>query len=230
LLKEGADVRWTGGGNTALHKAACYGHTRVVELLLEAGADPRAKDNYGKTPSDLARQNGHPELAAMLEADPVTRIAAKFQVKLEQYAAIHATLSSACATTVLPVVVRLENEAECEVLPFEIMKAVALVAGADVKLDVEMISFKDHPVTDMTVEEVQSELGLDEDGKLTVTMGECAVPVDVATANLQYMHVATERLQQCNQANRAAGQSAIQLALDEDIERMCSDGRWECEV
>ena len=51
----------------------------------------------------------------------------------------------------------------------------------------------------MTVEEVQNELGLEEDAKLTATMGECAVPVDVATANLQYMHVATERLQQCNQ-------------------------------
>ena len=63
----------------------------------------------------------------------------------------------------------------------------------------------------MTVEEVQSELGLDEDGKLTVTMGECAVPVDVATANLQYMHVATERLQQKAQEVSSSGRTGAPL-------------------
>ena len=51
----------------------------------------------------------------------------------------------------------------------------------------------------MTVEQMQNELGLDEDGKLTVTMGECAVPVAVATANLQYMRAAVEHLEQCEQ-------------------------------
>ena len=49
----------------------------------------------------------------------------------------------------------------------------------------------------MTVEQVQSEFGLDEEGKLTVITGGCDVPAAVATANVQYMRAAMERLEQC---------------------------------
>ena len=47
LLDEGAETEWTEGneGMTALHLAAKYGHIRVAELLLEAGADIEAKSD-----------------------------------------------------------------------------------------------------------------------------------------------------------------------------------------
>lgn len=47
LLGEGAETEWTEAneGMTALHLAAKYGHIRVAELLLEAGADIEAKSD-----------------------------------------------------------------------------------------------------------------------------------------------------------------------------------------
>ena len=50
LLAEGAETEWTEGneGMTALHLAAKYGHIRVAEILLEAGADIEARsDAFG---------------------------------------------------------------------------------------------------------------------------------------------------------------------------------------
>jgi cytohesin len=41
-------------GETPLHYAARAGSARVVKLLLESGADPRAKDARGRTPSYVA--------------------------------------------------------------------------------------------------------------------------------------------------------------------------------
>ena len=51
LLGEGAETEWTeeNEGMTALHFAAQYGHLRVAELLLDAGADIEAKsDAFGE--------------------------------------------------------------------------------------------------------------------------------------------------------------------------------------
>ena len=39
---------------TALHKAAQKGHAAVCKMLLEAGADPDAKDKRDRTPRSLA--------------------------------------------------------------------------------------------------------------------------------------------------------------------------------
>jgi Ankyrin repeats (many copies) len=44
LLKQG----------TALHAAAAAGHSAVVEVLLEAGADPSVPNGQGDTPLDVA--------------------------------------------------------------------------------------------------------------------------------------------------------------------------------
>ena len=56
LIAKGADVNakvaiW---GRTPLHFAAWNGHKEVAELLIENGAEVNAKDNYGRTPLDLA--------------------------------------------------------------------------------------------------------------------------------------------------------------------------------
>jgi ankyrin repeat protein len=52
---------------TPLHSAAAHGNREMVERLLAAGADPHRKTKDGKTPADLARQYGHPALAAELD-------------------------------------------------------------------------------------------------------------------------------------------------------------------
>ena len=45
-------------GWTPLHSAAAYGEkSGVIELLLEAGADPKAKKDDGETVWDLAKRN-----------------------------------------------------------------------------------------------------------------------------------------------------------------------------
>jgi len=37
-------------GETPLHRAAAYGNTAIIKMLLDAGADPSAKDANGDTP------------------------------------------------------------------------------------------------------------------------------------------------------------------------------------
>ena len=54
--QEGPDQR------TALHEAACSGHVRVAEILVNNGADPVARDDSDCTPHDLAFQNDHKEV------------------------------------------------------------------------------------------------------------------------------------------------------------------------
>ncbi|MCY4051342.1 MAG: ankyrin repeat domain-containing protein [Gammaproteobacteria bacterium] len=54
-------------GATPLHHAAVMGHQKVVEKLLEAGADPLLQDSYGRIASDYARGGGHESLAERLD-------------------------------------------------------------------------------------------------------------------------------------------------------------------
>ena len=50
-----------------LHEAARQGHAQIVEMLLEAGADPRRVDANGRTPLDLAAAQGHTAIVERLE-------------------------------------------------------------------------------------------------------------------------------------------------------------------
>ncbi len=71
LLARGADVAAVDNeGRTSLHYAAMCdpGHTRVVELLLAAGADPRATAKGGESPLDLARRHGNLGAVRLLAA------------------------------------------------------------------------------------------------------------------------------------------------------------------
>lgn len=52
---------------TPLMMAAAGGHTRVVEMLLEAGADPTARSDAGETAAQLAEEAGHTGVVALLE-------------------------------------------------------------------------------------------------------------------------------------------------------------------
>ena len=55
------------GGATALHHAASNSETRVVRLLLEAGANPTLLDEGGQTPLDVARSRSRHGCVVLLE-------------------------------------------------------------------------------------------------------------------------------------------------------------------
>lgn len=76
LLKYGADVNTralegaaidNAEGYTALHAAAFHGNMGAVEVLLEAGANPRAREEkYCSTPAGWARHGKHHDIAARI--------------------------------------------------------------------------------------------------------------------------------------------------------------------
>lgn len=55
-------------GYSLLHAAAAKGQGRCADLLLRAGASPRARNAQGKTPAQLAADKGHAAVAALLQA------------------------------------------------------------------------------------------------------------------------------------------------------------------
>jgi ankyrin repeat protein len=83
LVAGGADVHAVArNGDTALHlalvivlgkeypelrRSSLRAARRMLQTLLEAGADRLARDGKGKTPADAARERGAPSLAALLE-------------------------------------------------------------------------------------------------------------------------------------------------------------------
>ena len=67
LVEAGVNVdAKQGGGYTGLHEAASIGRADLVALLLAAGASAEARTDEGRTPAELARANGHNEVASML--------------------------------------------------------------------------------------------------------------------------------------------------------------------
>lgn len=55
---------------TPLHLAVRAGHLAAAGALVEAGADPRVKDAYGRTPIDYAKSSGSAELVRLLGRRP----------------------------------------------------------------------------------------------------------------------------------------------------------------
>lgn len=69
LLDCGVDVNEKrNDGFTALSLAAFFGHTRIVELLLERGADVRAVTRFGTSPEIWAKARGFREVVDLLQA------------------------------------------------------------------------------------------------------------------------------------------------------------------
>ena len=69
LLKRGAKIDAENTtGFTALHHAAEAGSLEAANLLLASGADPMHRNRSGSRPAETAREQGHPEVAAGIEA------------------------------------------------------------------------------------------------------------------------------------------------------------------
>ena len=66
LLERGADVNSKSEYGTALAQAAEVGDVATVKVLLEFGADIRARDPKGRTAVMRAAQKGHTEVVRLL--------------------------------------------------------------------------------------------------------------------------------------------------------------------
>lgn len=66
LLASGANVNErTSGGQTPLILATIFGHTHLLPLLLQAGADPHLRDNLGLNAIDWAQRRGATEAISL---------------------------------------------------------------------------------------------------------------------------------------------------------------------
>ncbi len=65
-----------------IHQAAQAGHTEVVRLLLENGAEPDPVDHYGITPLWSAAQGGHHEIIEMLLSHG-SRVGKEIKIEIE---------------------------------------------------------------------------------------------------------------------------------------------------
>jgi ankyrin repeat protein len=69
LIANDANVNAARGypaGDRPLHSAVRASHTDIVELLIAKGADINAKNNEGRTPLDIARQQNRMDIVALL--------------------------------------------------------------------------------------------------------------------------------------------------------------------
>jgi ankyrin repeat protein len=66
LNEDAALARLNDGTTTPLHEAARSGSVETVQLLLGAGADPKAKNADGQTPAEIANAPGMIEISRLL--------------------------------------------------------------------------------------------------------------------------------------------------------------------
>jgi hypothetical protein len=71
LLANGADVNeTTSGGQTALILAVIFGHTNLIKVLMNAGADLQLRDNLGLNAIEWAQRRGLTEAVSILTNKP----------------------------------------------------------------------------------------------------------------------------------------------------------------
>ena len=66
VLEAALSTRCGGRQGSAMHAAAAGGYLEVVEVLLKVGASPREVDSLKRTPEEVAKANGHFEIAELL--------------------------------------------------------------------------------------------------------------------------------------------------------------------
>jgi len=68
IIEKGADINALCGSKkrTALHKAVSKGNEEIVRLLLDAGADYKLANKYGKTPYEEAEKRGYQNILMIL--------------------------------------------------------------------------------------------------------------------------------------------------------------------
>ena len=91
LLATGANVNErTSGGQTPLILATIFGHTHLIPLLLNAGADPDLRDNLGLNAVDWAQRRGANEALELFRGKkPLAPITTQTEVKREPRLAVH---------------------------------------------------------------------------------------------------------------------------------------------
>ncbi len=68
LINHGADVNAESDPGAPIHLAVLLNHTEMVDVLLAAGADLTVEDDEGRTPLEIAEQEGYQVIAAKLRA------------------------------------------------------------------------------------------------------------------------------------------------------------------
>jgi len=69
LYKLELDAQGPYNGYTALHDAIWHGHTETAKQFLEAGARTDLRGHDGRTPLDIAIEDGYPDCAALLNGN-----------------------------------------------------------------------------------------------------------------------------------------------------------------
>jgi ankyrin repeat protein len=70
VIAAGSIVNGIGpNGNRPLHLAAVAGDKSIVQLLIDKGADVRARNTFNNAPSDTALSCGHDDIADLLKTD-----------------------------------------------------------------------------------------------------------------------------------------------------------------
>ena len=72
---------------SALHLASCQGHIKIVQHLLDAQADPHARDRFGGAPLDDAVRHGHTLLQKLLCGHGARLTGEKYAFKICEAAA-----------------------------------------------------------------------------------------------------------------------------------------------
>jgi ankyrin repeat protein len=67
-VEDPTDKRTKAKMGTGLHKAVRAGHTEIVKLLLEKGADVNLKNVQGWTPLALAKEEDRKDITQLLES------------------------------------------------------------------------------------------------------------------------------------------------------------------